>query len=115
LAGNILSGDLENAMQERGMRIEVIGGNHTKAALMTLYRQGLRNPYVQMTLYEGLTDEEALKVGLHHNETNLKAKPMSFLDKVDVIVKLKQDIKAVASVFQKKVNFLTLLKIKQHH
>ncbi|XP_060591455.1 uncharacterized protein LOC132746355 [Ruditapes philippinarum] len=102
LAGNILSGDLENAMQERGMRIEVIGGNHTKAALMTLYRQGLRNPYVQMTLYEGLTDEEALKVGLHHNETNLKAKPMSFLDKVDVIVKLKQDIKAVASVFQKK-------------
>jgi hypothetical protein len=45
-----------------------------------------------MTLYESLNDEEALKVGLHHNLTNLKAKPMSFLDNVDVIVKLYQDI-----------------------
>ena len=56
LAGNIISGKIENDVDEKGVTTEVIGGNHTRAAMLMLY--------------DGLNDEEALKIGLHHNEVN---------------------------------------------
>ena len=62
-----------------------------------------------MTVYDGLTNEEALKVGLHHNEINKWARPMTFLEKVNMIIKLNHDIKAIASVFQKKVGSIYFL------
>ena len=87
-------------IEEKSVTIEVIGGNHTRAAL--LMWKGFRDPYVYMTIYDGLKDEKALQIGLHHKEVNKWARPMAFLEKVNIITNLNQDTKAIGSVFQKK-------------
>ena len=51
LAGLVLNGSLEQVGNEGGATVEVIGGNHTRAALTSLYRRGLRSPLVRVRPY----------------------------------------------------------------
>ena len=41
-----------------------------------------------MTIYNNLTDMEALKIGTHHNLVAERSKEMSFVDKVGVVKKV---------------------------
>ena len=90
LAGLLLKGSLEQVGNEGGATVEVIGGNHTRAALTSLYRRGLRSPLVRVRLYGDLTDEEALHIGYNHNELATRSKKMSFTDKAEIVRKIIQ-------------------------
>ena len=41
-----------------------------------------------MTIYNNLTDMEALKIGTHHNLVAERSKEMSFVDKVGIVKKV---------------------------
>lgn len=58
---------------------EVLGGNHTRYALQTL---GQHNMFVDAAVYAGLSDGQALCLGLQHNQLHKNAKPMTFTNYV---------------------------------
>jgi len=104
LAGLLTRGDIEQADQPGACTVEVLGGNHTRAALTCLFQQGLHPGKVLVTIYKDLTDNEALKVGYHHNVTAELSRSMTFLEKVDIVAKLGGNTKEIATVLGKKVN-----------
>ncbi|KAH3748444.1 hypothetical protein DPMN_182890 [Dreissena polymorpha] len=63
---------------------------------------------VLVTLFENLTDEEALLIGVSHNQQDEEAKFMSFIDKVLIIKTIKTISKQWSSsamkIFGFKVN-----------
>lgn len=64
-----------------GTEVEVIGGNHSRIALQYLLASGhLTEETVRVKLYSGLTDDEALGVGVLHNSQAQKSKKMTFMD-----------------------------------
>ena len=84
----ILAGFVENdcdvlSLREPdcGTEVEVIGGNHSRIALQYLLASGyLTEETVRVKLYSGLTDDEALEVGVFHNSQAQKSKKMTFMD-----------------------------------
>lgn len=85
LVGNMVDGEIEKAGEAGGAKIEVIGGNHSRLALTSLHRRGLRAATVKCVIYQALSSEEALKIGIHHNTINSKSRQMSFVDTVGVV------------------------------
>lgn len=65
---------------------EVLGGNHTRSALQTLGSQ--HNICVDATVYAGLSDGQALCLGLQHNQLHTTAKPMSFTNYINMFRKI---------------------------
>ncbi|KAH3773748.1 hypothetical protein DPMN_175116 [Dreissena polymorpha] len=61
--------------------VKVLGGNHTRAAIESLFSSGMMGGTVLVTLFENLTDEDALLIGVSHNQQDEEAKFMSFIDK----------------------------------
>lgn len=90
LAGLLVEGDIERVAEPGEAKIEVLGGNHSRAALSSLHRRGLHDSFCLVSIYEGLTDEEALKLGYHHNKISERAKAMSFVDIVNIIRKQRE-------------------------
>ena len=88
LAGLLVGGSIDKAGSKGGATIEVLGGNHTRAALTSLHRRGLRSPLVRVRVYQDLTDEESLHLGYQHNELSTRSKKMGFTDKVEIVRKI---------------------------
>ena len=64
-----------------GIEVETIGGNHSRIALQYLMASGqLVEEKVKVKLYHGLTNDEALEIGVYHNAQAQKSKQMSFMD-----------------------------------
>lgn len=60
------------------MKVETIGGIHARVALHKLLKEGINmSPTVYMTLYKGLSDTEALKLGFDHNVVHELGRPIS--------------------------------------
>ena len=111
MAGNLLSGSIEKAEEEGQVVIETIGGNHTRAAVNLLYQKGAREPYVIVTVYKGLTDQEALKVGWHHNSIPGRSRSMSFTEMVGLVKRHIHEnsmYKKMQEIFGKTVRYLPL-------
>ena len=73
--GNITGGITKQSVREQAMRknaikVEVIGGNHTRIALQELANEGKVTEYVLCNVYLNLNDAEALKLGYDHNVIN---------------------------------------------
>lgn len=70
--------------EEGSAAIEVLGGNHTREALQSLYVKGvLACKTVKVSLYNPLTTTAALAIGYQHNAIlHEKKRPLSFVDKV---------------------------------
>ena len=95
LAGMLVTGDINKAAEVGGVVLEVIGGNHRRAVLTSLFRRGLREPYVDVIVYDDLETEQALKIGYFHNVIATKSLGITFVDKVNIVKKYKshQDMK----------------------
>ena len=66
--------------------VEVIGGQHTCAALKELYDEGMADcSLVNMNLFKGLSDLEAIEIGFQHNEMVKLSKSLSFIDLVKML------------------------------
>jgi hypothetical protein len=78
---------LEDLVQPGAAEIEVLGGNHTRLALQSLFDEGLlTSPIVKVNLYKALPRTEALAIGMQHNVIlEEKKKPLSFVDKVKLM------------------------------
>ncbi|XP_052287057.1 uncharacterized protein LOC127882458 [Dreissena polymorpha] len=70
--------------REGGSKVEVLGGNHTREALLTLHARGtLDRETVQVNLYRELPQTTALSIGFQHNAVLQEGrKQLTFLDKV---------------------------------
>ena len=86
-----MNGNVEKAAIPGESRIECLGGNHSRAAMTSLFRIGLWSPFVFVTIYNDLTDDECLKIGFEHNEIAKLVNNMSFLDIVRVVKKYKDE------------------------
>ncbi|XP_045185659.2 uncharacterized protein LOC123543657 [Mercenaria mercenaria] len=76
--------------------IEVIGGNHTRQAIQNLRDQKLDHiTHVTMDIYTKLTDNEAFKIGMLHNEQHEHSMATSFEDKVKLFRRLYTTSKAM--------------------
>ena len=76
--------------------------------LKLLYAKDIGESTVLVTVYENLTDIEALKIGAHHNLFAERSKEMCFVDKVGVVKKLVDQgttnlYKTIGSIFWVKV------------
>ncbi len=68
LAGVLVEGELNDLTDSGKTRVEVIGGNHTRAAFQALVADGtLQCETLKVKVYTGLTTAEALQVGYRHN------------------------------------------------
>ena len=85
LAGVLVSGSLDNAAVEGSCKVEVIGGNHSRAAVTSLFRRGLGPEVMRVRVYNGVSDNEALKVGIFHNEIDRQSREVTFLEKARLI------------------------------
>ena len=66
--------------------VEVIGGQHTCAAFRELYEEGVEDcSLVNMNIFTGLTNMEALEIGFQHNEMIKLGKPLGFIDFVKML------------------------------
>ena len=82
--------DLERPDQTK---IQVLGGNHTRAALQLLHERGSTRDdtkYVRMDLYHGLTNQQALFLAYSHNEMHEHSRQMSFEEKVNFFHNLRE-------------------------
>ena len=61
-----MTGDINKAAEVVGVVLEVIDGNHRRVTLASLFRRGLREPYVDVIVYDDLETEQALKIGYFH-------------------------------------------------
>lgn len=76
--GNV---DVKTLKEPQVNKIEVIGGNHLRAALQELHKEGtLLRQTLLVKLYSGLTNEECLQIGYYHNEVISKSKQMTFME-----------------------------------
>ncbi len=88
LAGVLVEGELNDLTDSGKTRVEVIGGNHTRAAFQALVADGtLQCETLKVKVYTGLTTAEALQVGYRHNVVAASSKDMQFMDTVRVIHK----------------------------
>lgn len=81
LIGHIPNGtELSDNLEKRSnTRIEVLGGNHTRQALLNI---GSVDICVSTNIYQGLSDLQALRLGLQHNEIHQFSKKPTFEDTV---------------------------------
>lgn len=78
--GNILKDDFDIRLLGTSgyVNVETIGGNHSRVALQELLEEGINmSPTVYMTIYKGLCDTEALKLGFDHNVGHELGRPTS--------------------------------------
>ncbi|CAG2249834.1 unnamed protein product [Mytilus edulis] len=59
--------------------VEVLGGNHTRQALMNI---GKTNMLVSMDLYMSLSNEQALRLGLKHNDIHRLSRQTTFEESI---------------------------------
>ena len=88
LAGHVAEDiDLDTLKQESDLpTVEVIGGQHTCAALKELHDEGMEScSVVYMNIFKGLSDTEAIEIGFHHNEMVKLGKPLEFMDLVKLL------------------------------
>lgn len=69
---------LEDDVLEGKHDLEVIGGNHTREALMDLDV----DIKVPVTIYAGLSNDQALLVGYEHNKVHQSSREMTFAEDV---------------------------------
>lgn len=92
----VLKTEVENieALQHpHTAEIEVIGGNHTRAALQKLQLEGHieENYCVLVNVYRKLTVAQTLHLGFMHNEMHESSRKMSFQEKVILFRKLRNE------------------------
>lgn len=97
----VLKTDVENteALQHpHTAEIEVIGGNHTRAALQKLQLEGHieENYCVLVNVYRKLTVAQTLHLGFMHNEMHESSRKMSFQEKVILFRKLRNEVRTDA-------------------
>ena len=68
----------KNAILEGKHTLEVLGGNHTRQALMEI-DETIKVP---VTIYAGLSNDQALVIGYEHNKKNEKSRLMTFTETV---------------------------------
>lgn len=73
--------------------VQVLGGNHTRAALeiiheMDVLRTEAKYKFVKMDLYRNLTNEQALFIAFRHNDIHEHSRAMTFQEKVTFFHKL---------------------------
>ena len=88
LIGNINSDvtDVAKLKEAGSYEVEVLGGNHTRAALQSLKSKDLwPSPYVKMNVFRKLTTIEALQQGQLHNDVLEKSKKPTFMDHCQLI------------------------------
>ncbi|XP_053406200.1 uncharacterized protein LOC123523270 isoform X2 [Mercenaria mercenaria] len=87
MVGSVPVGTDISVLSSPGMcEVQVLGGNHSRTALQSLNRKGLlHSKLVKMQIYAGLSTEDALQLGVHHNEVNTLSKELSFIEKVRLI------------------------------
>ncbi|KAL4233079.1 hypothetical protein ACF0H5_007764 [Mactra antiquata] len=91
-------GDINKASVLGGAEVEIIGGNHTRAALQSLYDTNMFTEDVLVTVYKNnLSYAEILSVGFLHNKIDDGALSMYFIDRVRVIRKIKTRTKKWSS------------------
>ena len=92
LVGNVMEDITDvDALKESGTyEVEVLGGNHTRAAIQNLRSKGLwSTSIVKMNVYRRLTTIEALQQGQLHNDVLNKSKKPTFMDNCRLIRSLK--------------------------
>ena len=63
------------------MKVAVIGGNHTRAALQDLVKEGeLSKETISVKLYRDLSNTECLEIGFFHNKSLEKSRTMTFIE-----------------------------------
>lgn len=109
---------------EGSTSIEVLGGNHTREALQSLYLKGVHTcKTVKVNLYNPHTTTAALAIGYQHNAILHEAKrPLCFVDKVRLMrdcrpavsmnkVELAEWKDMLVVVFRAKVSLISLFGI----
>ena len=75
---------LDKLKQPNAINIKTLGGNHTRQALQELANENPTHKetyeYIMCTVYAGLSDKDALRLGYEHNKCNEVGKPTSTED-----------------------------------
>jgi hypothetical protein len=85
--------------------VEILGGNHSRAALESLYSSGLMDGTVMVTLYKVMSNEQALQIGVMHNLHDEDAMFMTFMEKVGVVKNIKSTSKKWSATAMKIFGF----------
>ncbi|XP_053378538.1 uncharacterized protein LOC128548147 [Mercenaria mercenaria] len=91
LAAIFISGSMDKAEVPGRVTLEVLGGNHSREALASLYSSCLVDPLVLVTVYKNsLSTTECLSVAYQHNKVDELSLSMNFIDKCRILRKIKK-------------------------
>ena len=79
--------DVKNLHKPGAGSVQVLGGNHTRAALemigdIEILRSEEQYKFVKMDIYHNLTNKQALFIAYRHNDIHEQSKAMTFQEKV---------------------------------